>query len=1031
MVLKNLVVYGIFNDGTFSYRFDSLKKTGRKKDVDNIRAAIDYAFFGDITLAHGRVEMTFDQDGEKTLVRDFEQNIAFIQSADGMMEGEDAVNAYISSLVCLGKERFDTFLETNEKEIYEKSFEKTDDYFRSVLSSLSIRKEDIDNASDRYKAILEDYKKRDVVLSEVAEGFKEDEIGAKIKSLTEQVEDLRGKVSKEKQFLFLNEQKQQLANEYEETGKKYVELLSQKGDIDKLRARVDRSDRIKRLVTALRKSSSLITESDKLKVAIDDKKKTLDEKIKESEAGERVLRAKQSAFSQLSATISGSYTALSELICNNASGGKSDKAILDNVERHFSKLEKAVSSLEEKEQALLDELKKTDRDITVYSKKYGDMFVVQALDKLFSFNRDQMSSTEKPESISENTAEAGEKRRALEKKKESLTRTYILSDSLLKEIESIDAKIGENNAAVNSQQENLDALENAKETLSKYVEKCRKKVEEADVEILALGTRKQYFNEINRLEYGAHCPVCNMPVIDKADTTSATAQVDAQLKKCNDDVASYRSVLSEYSDKLNAINLRIGSLRAKIDTGKGYVESLQQSKLLKTALLQKLFEDAGVKSRTQLAELLEKTTLESADAEKAVSDLSSRATVTFIAEENIKKITSYIRELAGEDVGEPIAQGRRNLVALEKQQSLVEGSVSGEGAISGDVYASLQNALVKKQRLLDELSAIREEIASCRSRYATVSDGEKDVSYGQLCIAYAGKQYTSVIEGIRVKEEEKKKLINEIAALTGVLKDKRITIEKDMDEIRDLENRFRYNIELLETIQGDEGYDESLLENTTVAKLESEILPEGEASSITARITEYDKTVATFETRCAALETIASEVADKETFAMHKNDLAALEEELAEKESALEETFGLLSIGKTITKKRTDLLAEAELYRENYSFVNRVYEDGAVIIQDTVNYALNFLAPTYRVECHKGGLVLKKGSRSLSSVSDDMYSILLVSLCDAFRYVVSGILNCPTLPRLLTLKSSTLDDYQKEAVQKYATERNIIIIFVK
>ncbi len=102
-----------------------------------------------------------------------------------------------------------------------------------------------------------------------------------------------------------------------------------------------------------------------------------------------------------------------------------------------------------------------------------------------------------------------------------------------------------------------------------------------------------------------------------------------------------------------------------------------------------------------------------------------------------------------------------------------------------------------------------------------------------------------------------------------------------------------------------------------------------------------------------------------------------------------------------------------------------------MILKDTINYALSNILPQYTVECKGSGLVLKDGRRELTTINDEVYSVLLVALTDAFRYVVSGILDCPNLQRLITLKTSSVGDETKKKLDAYAKAHNIIILYVK
>lgn len=1036
MLLKKLTVYDIFDEGVVSFDLDTTKKSYRKKDVEKIYTGLSYAFFGEPVLAHGKVELSFDNPENCFLIRDFKENKAFLQKDGEVVENEEAINDYFLSLLGMSKTRWESFFLVKETELYENSFENTGNYFASVLNTLSIDKEKSDLASDRFKKRLADFQKQDDLLAEIAASYDKTSIDEQINDLTEETQTLRSSIADVKKTIAIGEKTQEIAEEYEKTDAEYKDILSHQKEIEEMRRRLEISKNVSDHVASLRKAAAVIAENDELQPLLTQKKEALDKKRKETDAGERVLKKKQTAYSELAADIQAHYVALSERIDKNASSDVVDKGVVDSVNKRFSSLDQKLGDLQKKAAELIEKLRSTEKDISVYTRKYRDAHLAQAFDKIYSFNRAQLEKNS--ERLSSITAESGEtmteyveRFHDLEKKKDDLFRGYILSDNLLKEIEAIDSKIGENNAAVNSQQESLDALENAKETLTQYLEKCRKKVEAADAELLTLGTRKQYYLEISALEYGNHCPVCNMPVLDKADTTDALKALETAIQKKNDDVASYRGVLTEYSEKLEEINLRIGSLRAKINTSKGYVNSLQQSKLTKIAMLEKIFSDAGVRDRDQLVSLLEDTAKEVARTSASANELKGLASSSFIAEENIAQIDSYLKELSGEDGSSALTLERKKLLALEEKHNLPIGTLSGQGEAEGDAYNKLQEAVERKKSIEIELENIQKDILVCQGRDATVSEGDKELTYGQLCISYAGKIYTSVIKTIREKEEKKQKLVGEIAALTGVLKDKKADVEKDVEEIRMLENRFQNNLDYLETIKLENNFDDSSLKTKNVGDWEKEILSEGDADAMRRAVNDFDQQEALLGARCQTLSDILASSIDDKILSEKKNELLDLEDALAEKTVLLEKLNGLSSLEKALAEKRRSLLEDAKLYNENYSYLTHVFDDGAVIVKDTVNYALLNILPRYVAECKGSGLVLKDGKRTLTTINDEVYSVVIVALADAFRYIVSGILDCPTLLRMLTLKSSSVSDDVKKKIDDYAKTHNIIVLYTR
>ena len=257
--------------------------------------------------------------------------------------------------------------------------------------------------------------------------------------------------------------------------------------------------------------------------------------------------------------------------------------------------------------------------------------------------------------------------------------------------------------------------------------------------------------------------------------------------------------------------------------------------------------------------------------------------------------------------------------------------------------------------------------------------------------------------------------------------------EQDAEEadVRDLEAHFKNNLDYLETIQNDGGYNETLLKKENIAKLEEKILSDGEADAIRREIEEYDKKSLLLQTRIEALQKTLDSADTDEVLTEKKETLPRVEDLLEEKKAELFSLLGEATVAKALRDKRKTLAKEADAYKENYAYLSRVYDDGAVILKDTVNYALSNMLPKYTVECKDSGLVLKDGRKELTTINDEVYSVLLVALTDAFRYVVSGILDCPNLQRLVTLKANSVGDDVKRKIDDYAKAHNILVLYIK
>lgn len=1036
MQLKKLLISDIIKGSESAFDFDLSRKYLRKSDVETLRDGLFYALYGEPSLAHGSVELSFVEKDVYTLKRDFRENTVTLQTEKDTIVGEAAVAARLHELLPMTAEQWKTYSDTTEEELFDQTRDDVNVCLDSLLRKLTVGQAELQEASTRYKNTLENFKKRDDVLRDLAEDYPEDELlkkiaelSAGVSSLQREQTELGEKIAATEKAIASTDQIARLQKERE--------ALDEKGkEVEKIKEKLARSEKLRRQIFAIRESAALVEENDRLEGKLKRQAADLDKALKEIEVGERVIKGKQEKFSQVSATVQALYTALSELIYDNVTDGKSDEKILDAVAKHFAPAAEKVSTLRAEESVLIEKLRETESVIAVYAKNLRDVYASRAFDSLFRRNNARLQKTS--EQLAAIGGEGKSKAELLssyhetEKRKERIFRDYILSGSLLQELEAIDEKLNENIGANRRMQENLTALENAKETLQKYSEKCRAKTEAADALILSLGTRRQYLQETDALEYGEHCPVCGMPVIEKTDVTAATAEIDEKLRQCEADTSSYRAALADYTQKLDEINLRIGALRAKINTGKGYVESLQNSKLKKIATLEKIFEDAGVRNREQLTVLLEQCVNESIAATTAANELEGLTSTSYIAEENISEIVTYVKELAGDNKGSYFSQARNILLSIEQEEGMPTGSVSGEGPVEGDIPEKLRDAIRRKNEIIASLKTLREEIEYLQGRTVTVQEGERPLTYGQFCIYYAGKQYSSVVEEIRKKEEEKQEMFKGISALLLVMKEKKENAERMSSDLKVMENRFRANLEYLEKIQKTEGYDSDLLRDKTLAELESEILSEGDLSVMQQKADEYDRETIALDSRINAFaHENAVSAEDKKALPSQKARLSALSGEIEEKKDELDRLYGELTAGKAMRIKRSSLLTEVEKYKKSYAFLLRLPEDAALIFTAAVNDALSVLAPAYTAECNGARLTLTKVGDRENKIPDDVRAAIDVALDNAYRHIVFGILGGASSFRVVSLKANAVSDEMRERICAFAKTHDILPVFIR
>ncbi len=1091
MIPKKLILTEIFDELT-EYDFTKPKTVYRVKDETIVRQGISYALFGDKTRVQGRVEFEFEANDHTYVVcRDFFEKSSTV-TEDGRIYPEEAGDKKLADIVGLDESRWNTFAVASKHETFNALFGDPESFIPNILQSLSLNNRTINTAAENYGTELQALRGNIKYLKSIPEKDLEtlqQEVEAAEREVAEVKDEINAIIARINTGEYTKSCQEKLSEVEAEIG--FLETKT--GSAAYTRKLLEDSDHITSQLGMLHRVADVIKENLELRDQIDTGNDGLAVKRTEIENGKKALDTKESAFSYVSDQVKALNTALDELILENTLNGKSDSVILGEAEKTFANVTARLAELRSVEQDLASRMdvaiesfnaalisleethiastrKKTIREGACFetmldekNRYLQDMRIVSAanssdlteLKKNIEYNNlllqksvDRIRALIPTGSISDIMNECN----LAEERKLSVYRNQIICAGLIKDIEAIDKKIDENLEANRDRRDTVSALAATKETISQYVEKNQGALDEIEKYVERLKTDLRFFLESDNIEYGSICPLCGSSVTDKHDTESEKADISAEIKEQEAKATAIRTTLDDYKAKMKDLTAKIDAFMATITAGEKYVSSLESTKAVKAAALARIFKEEEVLTLDGLTVKMEDTIHEVNRLTEILQEARELAATEIIARENQKALAAmYDANMGNFQSNEThfIEQNTARLADFTEGYAVFKEELNGERAI--DLLSGLleneakEDACLKKlgeiargkETVYDALTKVREEMRQLESRYITVQRDGKDYSYGQLCVYFAGLQYTSVIGEIRLQEQTKQNLQDEIVALKKVLDDKEKAVLEEETSIDKLLDRFNVNSEFLDIVRADEEYDTKLLDKYDIQTLEKTILSEEQYVELKAKLADFEKQTADLAAKKnALLYIIEANQVELEELWKNKNALGTLRTRLAAKEKALTEVTAQYLYTQAIKAQVEGIQKEiiaTESARDN---ALSLLKNNTLLFVKTANDAIKSFLPRYGLSYEKGTLKftgLKTGQGNMEKLEDSVYTILTICLINSVREIVGISMHISAPIRIVHVneKGTEFPVKIKEKLLTFALRNGLILMFHK
>ncbi|MFA6867084.1 MAG: hypothetical protein WCR54_06160, partial [Clostridia bacterium] len=447
--------------------------------------------------------------------------------------------------------------------------------------------------------------------------------------------------------------------------------------------------------------------------------------------------------------------------------------------------------------------------------------------------------------------------------KQTLYRNQILIGNIQSEITAIDNKIYENENAKREYCEDKDALLNAKKTLVGFMDRLNDKIDTLDQKILSTQTKKRYIDDLNSLEYGEKCPVCNNKVMDKIDCTKAIIKTEKALNQLLTEKQAAIAIQKDYVAQLEKINIRLGTLTTRENDSKTYIGSLISTKQAKIELIKRLLQSVEVNDNLSLSKKLTDTIKLSAFYSQQIAEYNNIMSLVKIGECNITTSTNQIQlieetllpkaqctlEKLNEDITNATLEFEKlgAVIGIENVNEQADKLDKKEADEDG-VYIRLDQLTIRKQEIENQISQINAKICSLVNRDNTiiVVKNDKELTYPELVLSIIKDKFDEITDQIVKNNEEQQIIQNQVATTKDLIENKK----KEFDEIY---NQVAEKIEIAEKnkelISNNKEY--SSISEKEIKQITKEILSDENFAGLEVKINEITSNISSFENKIA------------------------------------------------------------------------------------------------------------------------------------------------------------------------------------
>lgn len=987
----------------------SLTELNAELDREKLLSHIGDALFGNVSIFSGATELTVDFENEEYILkRSFDSDQEFRLYLSGKSVPMPKAQEIIDKIAGLSDKKWR--LNAAPVDIEEFSADPGR-YAEKYLASLGFDREELE------KKIEEKENSRDFALGQ-AEAIK-----ALSEDFTDESDSIREEFEKADKLLanaIESSEKYALeiarVEEKKQAEAELAELKQSESKIDSLIADLEENEDNKETVTAFEALQELNKDFEQA----DTELKALSAEIAEAEVKIAELSKKieenDAEIEEYAETVKGLSSDFSNIITENAEKGELTAAALDKAtDGEFDKFTEELAELENQNKKYAEtalKLSKTRVDSETRSLVRTGMALetsiiekqerLDSLKKLLDDRRKYLEELETELADSQSLFENKDAARInrADEKRMKLLRYKILCHTLQVDISSAEQKIRANVETKQSYAEDITALTRAKVSINDYVDKLQARNAKLADKLISLKARLSFCKDVDELEIGALCPICNGRITDKAELSKENDRLSASYEKYSAEQTKNRSILAEYSTKLEKIDTRLGQLKERDALCNSYVDSLSVTVGAKQTALTGILKEADANSVPTLEKSFDAATAEFFRMSNAGIDGAFLQEHIKFLEKEIKRIKTYVSDLSAE------------VVALERDIS------DTEEVYTATVAAHLDGH--KAYEMLDELATNERNEDSAYIELAEISKNrdahleyvlKTEKSAAEFIVAATDVLSEAVAE-IKQVQSALDTVAEENRALTAELETEKANLEIKSARVKELKDA----TERITAAQNElySGTDVAGIDEAAALALKIKLLTEEQIATATKEIDAYNSAKTALEEKIATLSKAIN---------ANPNELQSPKEAKEAYDAALNallEASERQSLRKAVQNATNVKISLADRYAEQAKTLKAIAGGKAAeIILPVINDVLSLTGGDCRAICDESnGLTFtKEGGAPIGNVNADRLTVAATAALNRVLTAVTG---------METVKFATVD--KLEELEAAASKYGILFI---
>lgn len=1090
MTAQNLTLERIYeSDETFNF---SPEKNCiiLNNNIGNISKGILLALYGDDEINAGKVSYSFTKGDKKyTVNRNFDENkVELLLNDEILLNTKTKVDEYIKELIGLDKEAYAKLIVINSDEAFT-TFSDPVTVLNKALDIYSVGEDAIIDKFNAYQTELSDI----AVKTAYLETLKSDEssTNAKIAALNEEIANINTDLDEVNRKLFMANGLAENKAMLDGLKNKLAQTQNANSDITNYKNLINNSEKVEKAIFLIEKNSAVAEENKTIEGNIAAMSARLTKMQKEADKGDKTLKLLESNYLYLNEKTTEIKNQYEGYVLDgvDSSAAASDfnqklTAYYADVDKKITDLQTEKDGLDAEYSTLLSDIATTSASLAEvkysYTKKKaireGMVFetmlsekekFLKYLEKAIQDYRSRLEALhadveQNEKTISEakaKTVNALGREFAVDEiyadlnknelQKQTLYRNQILVANVQREITAVDNKIYENEEAQRSYIEDRTALENAKSTLLGYIKKLTDKLADINKKIMLVGVQKKYFENIDALEFGDKCPVCQGQVLDKKDNLKESQKTDKAYADLLIEQQKTFLVKTDYDAQLDRVSLRLGELASRVNTSETYIKSLRETKEAKMAFITKLYELSGVTTFSELTEQLDIAIKKVAINTNEIVDLRNFVSIKKIADSAIETALKEIKNIEEAllpqalsmhvQIEDEIAGGNEGLTSLSSELGELKALEQADDIITREASEDELIPLIaeltdKKVQLSEKIHSVSAEILKLTYRDNSVL--VNDLTYPQLVVKIIKDRFDEYFKMLNNAEAEKQQAQDQYVATSRVVKAKYEAIDALAKEAEAMLAKVQSNNSMITLLNENLGFNSEEYKTSNIDILRKEILDEQQLSSMRASIEANEGAAAVLACQIKAIEeNIELNRTYIDTYAENCSIKNSLIDILNEKQNMVLAEISIKSLNAFIFENITELNEKTASTKTKELILTALkYKDSEYLVKMAGDNLFTLTKGHYSLKTVDGKTVIIDNSNNgviLTNPTEEL-TILAGICCERAIDQIINEISVADLCRILFVKTESFNDNNNlENLLTWVKQWNALVLLNK